>query len=103
MHAKLVTVFLHFYMYIHVTRYEIRSSFVTRGKRNGVTGDFQFLGGMNFLVLAPAPAKLYQQHGGAVLLLHAYIIQTRKQQPICYLRMQMRLKLQLHKNFFLVI
>lgn len=71
---------MHFYMYIHVTRYKIRSaSFVPREKYNRITGDCQLLGGINFLVLAPALAKLYQQHGGAVLLLHAYVIQTRKQ------------------------
>lgn len=36
LHAKLVTVCLHFYMYIHVTRYKIRSaSFVPREKHDG--------------------------------------------------------------------
>ena len=104
MHAKLVTVCLHFYMYIDVIRHKIRStSFFPSEKYNGVTGESQFLKGINFLLLTPVLAKLYQQHGVGVLLLHVYITQTRTQEHICYPRMQMRLKLQLHKNFFPVI
>lgn len=55
--------FVLLYIYIHVARYKISStSFVPREKY-GVTGDPQFLGGINFPFLASAPAKLYQQHG----------------------------------------